>query len=474
MASDKRDFSDFHKFPGKISDGWYVFPALYSLDSMGRRRVWYINIRLIATPGGSRPARRKIDWDYTQDTVVPIKTNMLDGKKDSIPKNVIAQIWTIQGIDPKLTVGHTYKPTKSIPTYILKGKNINHTNETTVLTQALILARSKYLKKKGAATDDSARVYPVAVHKYDIIPKDTSRRLVYPIAVQRKLDGGRVVAYEDCRGKIVLYSRKLKDVPGHKHIEDALTKIYKFIDEKIPGAYLDGELYKHGLSLQVISGLMRREKDSKTDAKEAKNNKDPKTLLEYHVFDIFFPMSSEGLRAMPYIERMVILEQLFKHIGEVDSSLLTHVRKVQTVVANTAEEEEMLYKKFLTEGYEGSIVRNLHAPYEFGEHKEIRTYQMRKRKQRHSSEFIVVGYTQGTQGKDIGAIIWVLQTDKKIKFTATPVNANYEERYKAFREMTSEKFNKRYKGHLMTVEYDDVSDDGVPLRAKTKGIRTID
>ena len=104
---------------------------------------------------------------------------------------------------------------------------------------------------------------------------------------------------------------------------------------------------------------------------------------------------------------------------------------------------------------------------------------MRKRKPRYSDEYEVVGYTQGDQGKDIGAIIWILKTPetKKIKsvvFTSIPIGITNEERYKLFSNMTEELFNNEYKGKMMTVEYDELSETGVPLRAKAIGLRLID
>jgi hypothetical protein len=105
---------------------------------------------------------------------------------------------------------------------------------------------------------------------------------------------------------------------------------------------------------------------------------------------------------------------------------------------------------------------------------------MRKRKPRYSAEYEIIGWTEGTKGKDKNAIIWILKTkldrDKNLQpvvFTATPVNMNYKERYDIFNRMTHKIFDTEYKGKMMTVEYDDISNDGVPLRAKAKNIRLL-
>jgi ATP-dependent DNA ligase len=468
MASDKRDFSDFDAFPGsiskaKVSKGWYLFPRVRSIDSMGRTRVWNIYVRLISTKDGNAPPRRKINWDDTVDTVVPLSSRYLDGDDKHILKNTIAQMWTEQGID------HL---TKSIPTYVISGKNIGKKNSTNVFTQALINARSKYLKKMQESSDrnNQKRFFPFAVHKYDTNPKDITKHLRLPIGVQRKLDGGRACAYYDMDlNKPVMYTRKLKDLYGNIHIIEDLKSLFAAINKKYPGIYLDGELYKHGLSLQIISGMMRREE-------KAKDN----ILLQYHIFDVFFPAGEEKMQKLSYTERNIILDDIFKIA---DFPFLV---RVKTHIVNTFEEETNLYEQFLEEKYEGSIVRNLDSSYEFGVNKEIRTYQVRKRKPRYSAEYEIIGYTEGLQGKDKGAIIWILTTGKEmttldgkkkkiepIQFTSTPVGMNYEERYKLF-NMTPENFITTYKGKQMTVEYDDISEDGVPLRAKAKGVRILD
>lgn len=479
MSANKRDFSDFESFPGKVKTKYgnkiYVFPEIISEDSMGRKRFWVIYIRLIENKTGTSPARRKIDWDLSQDNVVNIKKSYYTDKLN----NIIGQIWTEQGLVG--TKDKNTKTTRSVPTYILKGKNIGKKNETNVFTQSLIQARSKYLKKLEQTTvNHSGRVFPVAVHKYEDKPRNKEKHIVYPCAVQRKLDGGRTVAYFNKDAKVELYTRKLKDLGGNTHIVLALDPLYELINRLYAGAYLDGELYKHGLSLQQISGIMRREADSKTSLRESKENPElEKIKLEFHIFDVFFPFVVDK-QLLTLEQRLVILDDIFKQAE--DSGIdMTYIKRVQNYIANDVDDESKLYQQFLEEKYEGSIIKNLAAPYEFGISREIRTYQMRKRKPRYSAEYEIVGYTEGEQGKDKGAIIWVLKTpgDKKkkwksVEFTSTPVGMDYEKRYKLFTEMTKEKFESEYKGKMMTVEYDDISEEGVPLRAKAKTIRIID
>ena len=479
MASSKREFSNFEKFPGDFiiidKNRLYVFPEVIYKDSLGRTRSWKIFIRLLESKTGNLPTRGKINWDLHSNSSV----NIHKDHYKNVSSTIISQFWTEQGI---INGTKDYTITRSIPTYITKGKNLGKINETNVFTQALITARSKYLKQvEQHAADTTDRVFPVAVHKYDAKPKSKERHIVYPCIVQRKLDGGRAVAYFDSKTSLpILYTRKLKNLAGNTHIVESLKQFYKIINKKYPGAYLDGELYKHGLSLQQISGIMRREGGSKTTTREQKQNPNtPQIKLEYHIFDIFFPFVETKV-SMHLNERIKILDWVFKQAMEnnVDT---TYLKLVETFIAKDSKDETLLYDKFLEEKYEGSIVKNMASPYEFGTHREIRSYQMRKRKPRYSDEYEIVGFTEGVQGKDKGAIIFIMKTkgDKvkkipSIQFNSAPVGIDYEDRYKLFREMTDKKFNSEYKGKMMTVEYDDISEEGVPLRAKAKVVRSID
>ena len=480
MTSSKRDFVNFEAFPGSFTvvnkNTVYEFPEIIYSDLSNRKRTWKIFIRLIKEVKDED----KINWTLEPNSSIKITNTHY--KKIEDP-NIVSQIWTEQGIfnlppskndkNGRNSKVVKYKLTRSVPTYIKKGKNIGKINETNVFTQALINARSKYLKHVDKySARDQTRIFPVAVHKYEASPKDLKKHITYPCLVQRKLDGGRSVSYFEKDYGVVLYTRKLKDLSGNGHIIAELNLLYNIINNMYPGAYLDGEIYKHGLSLQQISGIMRRESQSDKETTQSH-------MLEYHVFDIFFPFIKERM-GMPLIKRLSLLNDIFmKYKTRNGGGPLKYIKLVDSFTAETAEEETGFYNQFLEEKYEGSIVKNMNAPYEFGMRREIRTYQMRKRKPRYSAEFEIVGFTEGRQGKDKKAIIFIMKTKEKdnvesVQFNAAPVGIDYKERYKMFKDMTGEKFKKYYLGKMMTVEYDDISEDGVPLRAKAKVVRYDD
>lgn len=457
---------DRKNLPGKIINNIFKFNRLEYKVNSGKTNFWQIFVTLFK----KLPTMKySINWDLDQNIIYSLNTNLFNGKINDIPKNVIACVWVERGIVNKQ--GETkYKTTREIPTYITKGKNIGKKNETTIFIQAILEARSKYNKIIKSKISKQDRFKPVLVHPYKLknLPRNIKKHIRYPVAVQRKLDGGRVIIYLDVKlDKVIIYSRSGDDICCNEHIKEELYPLFKKIYNKYPHIYLDGEIYKHGLSLQVISGLMRRSKE--------RNKESTGMKLEFHIFDIFFPKGDKKTKSMAYIDRKKVLDDIFK-ISKKLNNKLKYIKHVETFISNNKQEETKLYHTFLENGYEGSIVRNLDAPYEIGK----RSYQLRKRKPRFDSEYEIVGYKEGKQGKDKGAIIWILKTSgnerkniPSIEFTSTPVGMNYEERKKLFKNLNENIFNKKYKGKMMTVEYDDISDEGVPLRAKAKCVRTI-
>jgi hypothetical protein len=467
MSADKRNFSDFTVFPGEINKttGSYDFPDLYHSDSNKNDRVWSIKVRLIK----GKEKMYAIDWDLMTDDTVPVKPSYL--KTIDIPDGTITQLWVETGVIDGKSTRHT-------PTYPEK-KHVGNSNEWNTFKAGLVTARSLYLKKlenglrphhifygKSTIKVKYTRYFPMLVRKYD----DEKKNLVYPIYVQPKLDGARCNAYLNTHPKnkptfenVILYTRQKKDYIGfeklRKELLPALMDMYDL--GQCESAYIDGELYKHEMPLQTISGAVRNPK---------RDSMPEYAGIQYHVFDVFYPSRAE----LEFEKRIEHLEDFFAALGNNPKEVV----QVPTFYAKTQVDEEKIYRDLLKKKYEGTIVRNATSAYLTHPTKTgmaIRSKFVLKRKMTYSDEYEVVGFTQGVKGRDKGAIIWQCQTGEPHKqFNATPKNITYEERYALYKKAVKNNnsgFNKNFKGRMMTVEYEDLSKSQVPLRAKAVGFR---
>lgn len=161
--------------------------------------------------------------------------------------------------------------------------------------------------------------------------------------------------------------------------------------------------------------------------------------------------------------------------------------KVPTLLARNRTEEEFLYRGMLTLGFEGSIVRNMDGLYKADSNTKssyLRSMDVQKRKPLFTEEYPIDGFTEGKRGREKGALIWVLirhkSTDKKQPrwnedklFNATPKNVTINERKELFNKFKKNKtlFEKKYKGSLIMIEFEDLSKDGIPQRLKALGLR---
>jgi hypothetical protein len=461
MNLDKRDFSNFADFPGQIdkTDKSYKFPSLFHVDANKHTRIWTSIIRLVK----GRPKKYLIDWDLMQDNTIPVCAAYLNNKP--IPNGTIAQLYVETGV-----IGG--KITRHAPTYP-KVMNAGRSNERNVFEQALVMGRSAYLKKidNGCVTETDLKktplsqdkmYFPMLVRKY----QDEGHRLTYPLYVQPKLDGSRCVAFLNKAPRnhptfhdIIMYTRQKKTYTGFDQMRQALLPalidMWDFSNNE--SLYVDGELYKHGMSLQTISGAVRN-----PNRKNITKYKD----IQYHVFDVFYPSRLN----MPFVDRLSYTNDFFDTMPASRC-----IVKVPTVRAKTKKAQDGMYKKLLSKKFEGVILRNRDSPYLAHQTKNsaaIRSKVVLKRKMTYSDEFQVVNFTQGTRGKDKGAIIWICQThDGSKQFNTTPKNTTYIERYTDYKDALLN-FSSKYDGRMMTVEYEDLSKDKVPLRAKAAGFRS--
>lgn len=238
------------------------------------------------------------------------------------------------------------------------------------------------------------------------------------VAVQPKFDGFRLLVTKNEDGEVFGYSRQGK-------VLAALNHIYEPFQDWLPDdVVLDGEIYKHGVPLQAVASLAKR-KQSGTEG------------LTYHVYDC---MDEEA----PYSERRNLVDDM---LGQ-----LNHPRivPVETSIVTSMDEVWEAFARHRDQGYEGSMLRILESKYDSGN----RSGGLLKVKAREDAEFRVLDVIEGQDG--CGILVLSLPMGKTFR-TLAPGTHDRKKQALAERD--------RYVGRMVTVEFANYTNDGVPFHA---------
>lgn len=215
---------------------------------------------------------------------------------------------------------------------------------------------------------------PMLAHKF----RDHGHKLTYPCYVQPKLNGVRMLYRDDqCQSR-----------DEHWWQDSMLRPIRDQLIDISTDFILDGELYKHGWSLQEINGaasVNRKEPNAKT------------ALIEYHVFDCIIVSDP----TLDFVSRWWLL---MNALGDWDK--LTHVKIVPTIQIQDDNEGESQYSVFRKQRYEGMMYRQAHSPYGLASqctNQENRWTCLQKRKEWMDAEGPVVDINEG-EGKYAGMV----------------------------------------------------------------------
>lgn len=303
--------------------------------------------------------------------------------------------------------------------FTAEAKNTGKKNATTAEEQAVKEAealvvkqkRKKYSETLEAAQEDS-QIRPMLAKSWE----DQKHKIKYPCFTQAKFDGLRMMAsLKD--GKVALQSRgnKFYTLP---HIEEALTKVLR------PGMVLDGELYRHGVSLQTINSLVRAPKEESEQ-------------IQYWVYDM-------------------VTDRDFEHRSNELHALLDEVPLpivcVPTYTCDSEAEVNTCHRLCVEGGYEGAMVRSATGKYRYG----YRSPDLLKVKSWLDNEYKIVGYQVG-KGKFQNVPIFKCVTESGATFDVTPKGTE-EERCDMLQRADS------LIGQWLTVKYFQLSpDEQVPL-----------
>jgi DNA ligase-1 len=346
-----------------------------------------------------------------------------------------------------------------------EGKNLGKKNETTPLQQCLSETRRKWqdkMEKEGyslvvpnsnsesTTTDvtnainalNATKVFPMLAHTYEPLSSKTKKNdIMFPCYVQPKLDGLRCICYmaqnaTNHEPNVVAQSRTGAYFESVEHICAELRPILL----KNPGLILDGELYTTDIPFEELAGLIKKKKLSEADMQRAQ-------LVKYHIYDVV-------VDGVPYSDRHACI------VGTIPArDKCRQLEVVHTQLINDLNSFKQAFAEYVTAGYEGIMLRNVNGMYR----QNYRSHDLQKYKEFVESEYPIVGFKEA-DGRDKGTVIWICQTAECRQFSVRP-RGTQEQRRKWFQD------GHQYKGKLLTVIYQELSELNVPRFPVGKAIR---
>lgn len=191
--------------------------------------------------------------------------------------------------------------------------------------------------------------------------------VTYPIYIEPKLDGLRLIAVKEPR-KVTLYTR-------NGSVIETLPTLTKILENSNFNGVLDGE----------IMGADWNE--SASVVMSHKHNKDDSNMI-YHVFDC---VSIDNWQTQENKSQFSSRNQAVNDLVKVIAS--DKVRAVPSTLINNEEELRSFYLKYLDEGYEGVMLKDPNAKYVWKRSKAIL-----KLKPVSTHEGVVVNWVEGKRG----------------------------------------------------------------------------
>lgn len=262
----------------------------------------------------------------------------------------------------------------------------------------------------------------------------------------RKIDGLRALIYMGDDGELHTASR------GAMNYDSAMVEILTHPDlieyfKNHPGLILDGEVYRHGMSLQKINSIARTQVKA-TDY----------SVLQFYLYDIV------DLQ-LPFEKRLEKINELAKDLNlifEPERTFNDNELRIQVVPHEKISgwnNIKSLHDKYVSEGWEGVVIRLADSLYK----PNSRTNSWIKVKQYKDSEFKIIGYELGLRGNEDMTFRCI--TEDGIEFLAKPWGD------RELKDWYIENFNEECLNQYAVVKYFYLSDDGTPLQPSVKCVR---
>lgn len=400
---------------------------LYSLDKKGKIRVFEIEVELTG-PTSPNTAYIHTKTGLLDGQLTTKKTTITEGKQNrSI--NQQAELESESLIKEKKDEGYKSEDMLIARILHLKGEKERVWIEGSSIDLLFATLSIKH------NTNQYWLPLPMLAEKW----KDKKKSVKYPAFIQPKLNGVRCIAkWVDDKEGVVLLSRG-----GQKYIMPHISKELEPHLQYKPEIQLDGELYRHGMPLQTIAGIVKLEDESQFHRKLA---------IEYHIYDT----AQEGLIQHSRLSAVDAYVQVFN---------CPFIKKVDTNRVLSPSEVQLWHDQFVAKGYEGAIVRDFNGFYQFG----FRDSCLLKVKEFIDEEFQIIG-CDIDESKGIESFVFVLENNisapdayggTTLTFKARPTGS-LEDKQIWYTNIA------KYIGKKATVRYQERTKDGLPHQAHVR------
>jgi len=248
-----------------------------------------------------------------------------------------------------------------------------------------------------------------------------------------KYDGLRgVIVFKGCKGEAL--TRTGLPIPNAKHVIDELAKTGNFFNQVLDGEFLADDW---NLSQSIV----------KTQEPHPEAEK-----LKFYVFDII-PLESWVAKAETH-PLWFRKEELERRVGKFKFTLNTP----STPMCRTPEEISKTLVAYTTVGFEGIMLKDLDAPYQY---KKSATWL--KVKPIHEADFFITGATEG-RGKHKGKLgaLFIMNEELALPNGETGVECEVgtgfsdAQREELWADFKADKLI----GRCVEVEYQEVTEDG--------------
>lgn len=221
-------------------------------------------------------------------------------------------------------------------------------------------------------------------NKYDESKKyktviDGKKASVVEWAATPKMDGIR--CYWQASTPDVLYSRSGKTLIGLEHIIKDIKTLYEKYSYI---TFLDGELFTNSLDFNDIQGTVTSTVNYENTAKES---------IKYNIFAVGNENEWVNPTYSPTVTMYQCIDYLFKEMHLNSLNFVT-----AELVKNNPVEIKKLAKKYVDNGYEGIVLRDLYNWYEYKRSDALVKFKFFK-----EEDFTVTGMVEGT-GKYTGML----------------------------------------------------------------------